>query len=157
MSEAKLLHESEVARLDYAKVNGHVFLLFRVKKLRSDTEDFSKMCEDLAKIYIDFHKQKIQFCQIYDLTQLQVSNVYNETIFVKNYGDYLNKYAEILTYCCHGTALIISSDMIRSLVKVGLTWYSHKKPTEVKKDTHEAYQWLLGLIPKAPTKFVATE
>ncbi len=143
----KLLHDSEVARVDYAKVNGNVFLLFSVKKLKSETQDFGKLCEDLAGIYVKLHQEGIQFAQIYDLTNIKITNVYNETIFVKSYGDYLDNYAEILTESCHGTALIIESDFVRSLIKMGLSWYTHRKPTEVKGSSEEAYKWLLDIIP----------
>ena len=156
----KILHDSSVARLEFAKIMGnknayHTFLLFTVKQLKTDGEDFGELCKDLANIYKNLHKKGIKFCQIYDLTKTKITNIYNETIFVKRYGDYLDKYANILIESCHGTALVIESHVVTKLINTGLTWYTHKKPTQVKNNHKEAYKWLLTTIPDE--NFVASD
>ena len=92
-----LIHESPIGTIEFKKIkNGFIrketyIITFKVKKLFNNelqSKYFEQIKNDILKFYKEVYKTKTKFIQIYDLTNTELSTVYNDIIFVKTFCVY---------------------------------------------------------------------
>jgi hypothetical protein len=151
-----IVHDSAIGTVEFRGIKNMIitkrtnFLVFKIKKMYNSNlfpENLSKFYSDVHKFYQHLYTEKIQFVQIYDLTQAEVSSVWNDIIFVKEYAEFLKSNIEkIIATCCAGTSLIVNSEILKSIVNGLLCFYYNIKPTEVHNSYADSYTWLWTLI-----------
>lgn len=149
----QVIHDSPLGSIQYVKIKNKTirlqtnFIVFKVKKLTSDEVLIKQLYSDILSFYKKCNVEKIQFAQIYDFTETESSNIYDDIQFGRNYGNFLRDSAEkMLTECCIGTSIIVNSELIKGLVNSALFFYSNVKPTKVHSSLEESYEWLWPLI-----------
>ncbi len=154
-NDKQIIHESVLGSIEYLTVkNKYIkretnFVIFKIKKLCNDPKVIKKMYSDILKFYTD--KNKVQFAQVYDFTETETSNIYDDIQFGRSYGNFLKDSAEkILISSCIGTSIIVNSDIVKGLVNSALFFYSNVKPTKVHSNYDESYEWLWPLIRYNP-------
>jgi hypothetical protein len=150
------VHDSLIGKIEFKKIkNGFIkketnIMIFKVKKLYKkelQTKYLEQIKNDVFKFYKDLYKTKTKFIQIYDLTETEVTTVYNDIMFVKDYGNFLQANVEtIIKECCYGTSILVNSEIIKGLANVSLLLYRHVTPTHVHTSISDSYEWLNDII-----------
>lgn len=152
-----MIHESILGTIEYLTIkNKYIkketnFVIFKIKKLCNDPKIIKKLYSDILDFYKKCNSDKIQFAQVYDFTETETSNIYDDIQFGRSYGNFLKDSAEkILISSCIGTSIIVNSDLIKGLVNSALYFYSNVKPTKVHNTYDQSYEWLWPLIRYNP-------
>jgi len=151
-----IIHTSEIGIIEFKKVNnGFVnnsdFVFFKIKNLYSNNlsdELIEKLFDDLKTFFDNSKKNKIIFTQIYDLTDVSVTNIQNELIFVKKYADFLKKFDDVFRECNTGTSIVINSFIVKQIINTMLCVYESITPTHISTSYGESFEWLEKLINK---------
>jgi hypothetical protein len=156
MSVHKLIHDSPIGIIEFKKIkNGFIkketnIIVFKIKKLYNkelQPKYLEQIKGDVFKFYKELYKTKIKFIQIYDLTETEITTVYHDIKFVKQYGDFLQTNVEyIIKECCIGTSILVNSEIIKGITNASLLLYRHLTPTQVHTSINDSYEWLAGLI-----------
>lgn len=156
-TDKQIVHDSPLGTIEFISIkNKYIkketnFVVFKIKKLCNDSKVIKKLYSDILNFYTDAHKNKVQFAQIYDFTETESSNIYDDVQFGRSYGNFLKDSAEkILISSCIGTSIIVNSDIVKGLVNSALFFYSNVKPTKVHNNYEESYEWLWPLIRYNP-------
>jgi hypothetical protein len=153
------IHDSPIAKIEYKKIkNGFIkqdtnIILFKIKKLYNkelQSKYLEQIKTDIFKFYKELLKSKTKFIQIYDLTDTEISTVYHDIIFVKNYGNFLQENVEsIIKECCYGTSILVNSEIIKGLINASLLLYRHVTPTQIHTSISDSYEWLGQISDKS--------
>lgn len=156
MSLYRIVHDSPIAVIEFKKIrNGFIkketnTIIFKVKKLYNkelQPKYLEQIKTDVYKLYTELFKTKIKFIQIYDLTETQITTVFHDIKFVKQYGDFLQEKAEnIIKECCYGTSILVNSEIIKGITNTSLLLYRHVTPTKVHTSISDSYEWLNGYL-----------
>lgn len=153
-----LIHDSPIATIEFKKIkNGFIkkeinLILFKVKKLYNkelQPKYLEQIKNDVFKFYKKQRESKTKFIQIYDLTETEMTTVFHDIKFVKQYGDFLQTNVEsIIKECCYGTSILVNSEIIKGITNASLLLYRHVTPTQVHTSISDSYEWLAGIIEK---------
>lgn len=152
------IHNSPIGTIEYKRVkNGFIkketnLIFFKVKKLYNkelQQKYVDQIKGDIFKFYKELYKTKTKFIQIYDLTETEITTVFHDIIFVKNYGDFLQSNVEtIIKECCYGTSILVNSEIIKGITNASLLLYRHVTPTQVHTSIGDSYEWLAKILDK---------
>lgn len=150
-----IIHDSPIANIEFKKIrNGFIknesnIIIFKIKKLYNKELQPTYLEEikgDIFRFYKELYKTKTKFIQIYDLTETEITTVYHDIKFVKQYGDFLQTNVEyIIKECCKGTSILVNSEIIKGITNASLLLYRHVTPTKVHTSISDSYEWLSGL------------
>jgi hypothetical protein len=156
------IHDSAIATIEYRKIkNGFIrkdtnIISFKIKKMYNkelQPQYLEQIKSDIFKLYKELYKTKTKFIQIYDLTNTEITTVYHDIMFVKNYGDFLQENVEsIIKECCYGTSILVNSEILKGIVNASLLLYRHVTPTKVHTSLGDSYEWLGEILEKGEVK-----
>lgn len=147
-----IVHDSPIGKIEFKRIknkfikNETNIIYFKVKKLYNkelQQKYVDQIKQDVLKFYKELYKDKTKFIQIYDLTETEVSTVYSDISFVRDYGNFLQENVEIMIKeCCYGTSILVNSEIIKSIANTSLLFYRHVTPTKVHTTLASSYEWL---------------
>jgi hypothetical protein len=153
------VHDSPIGKIEFKKIkNGFIkkdtnIILFKVKKLYNkelQPKYLEQIKSDVFKFYKELYKNKTKFIQIYDLTETEISTVFNDIMFVRDYGNFLQANVEtMIKECCYGTSILVNSEIIKGLTNASLLLYRHVTPTQVHTSISDSYEWLGKILEDA--------
>jgi len=155
------IHDSPIAKIEFKKIkNGFIretnIILFKVKKLYNkdlQPKYLEQIKIDIFKFYKELYTKKTNFIQIYDLTDTEITTVYHDIKFVKEYGDFLQENVEsIIKECCYGTSILVNSEIIKGLANASLLLYRHVTPTHIHTSINDSYEWLGKIVDEIAQK-----
>jgi len=152
------VHDSPIAKIEFKKIkNGFIttstnIILFKVKKLyNKELQDKyrEQIHNDVLTFYKELYRTKTKFIQIYDLTETEVTTIYNDIMFVNDYGNFLRTNVEyIIKECCRGTSILVNSELVKGIANTTLLLYKHVTPTQVHTSIGDSYEWLGALLSR---------
>jgi len=153
------VHDSPIGKIEFKKIkNGFVnretnIMIFKVKKLYNrelQPKYLEQFKNDVLKFYNELYKNKTKFIQIYDLTETEITTVFHDIKFVKEYGDFLQANVEtIIKECCYGTSILVNSEIIKGITNASLLLYRHVTPTQVHTSISDSYEWLGKILEQS--------
>jgi hypothetical protein len=148
-----IIHESSLGTIEFTTIKNRFikketnYVIFKIIKLTNDESVVKKLYSDILKFYKEQYTKKTEFIQVYDFTETNVSNIFEDLAFGKQYGNFLrDKAGNFLTTCCIATSIVVNSEIVKGLVNSALYFYTNVKPTKVHSSHAEAYEWLSTLI-----------
>ena len=156
MSVNKIIHDSHIGIIEFKKIKNRYIkketniIIFKIKKLYNQEfqpKYLEQIKTDIFKFYKKLYETKAKFIQIYDLTETEITTIYHDIKFVKQYGDFLQDKVEyIIKECCMGTSILVNSEIIKGITNASLLLYRHVTPTQVHTSISDSYEWLAGLL-----------
>ncbi len=153
------IHDSPIGKIEFKKIrNGFIkketnIIFFKVKKLYNkelQLKYLEQLETDVLKFYKELYKTKIKFIQIYDLTETEMSTVFNDIMFVRDYGNFLQANVEtMIKECCYGTSILVNSEIIKGIANASLLLYRHVTPTQIHTSISDSHEWLGQIIEKS--------
>jgi hypothetical protein len=145
----EIVHNSPLCRIEYTKIrNGFIpkktnIVIFKIFKTNKEVKYMEEIKKDALKFYKERQSNKDKFIQIYDLRETDYDTIYDDILFVKDYGNFLQSNVEsIIKECCYGTSIIVNSEIIKTVANTCMLLYRHVSPTQIHTNIIDSYEWL---------------